>query len=789
MKLLRLLVVILLLVSLIIAGVFVFFRISLAPALEGEIQLPGMEVQTEVLFDEWGIPHIYAESNRDAYYALGYFHAQDRLFQMDLLRRVGGGELAEFFGQDVVSVDRLFRTLGIPRYAHQSASAFDALPPDTRTAAMAYLEGVNQFVATGFTPLEYTLAGLPKEPFNVQDIYEIAGYMAFSFSPGLRTEPLVDFIASNLGEEYLNDLCLHHDSSFPVAPSGRDTSAAPVLSSAVLSALDDIALPLFMGSNNWVVSGSKTTSGKPILCNDTHIRYSQPATWYEAHLEYPGFSFYGNFLAGIPFALVGHNTQIAWGLTMFENDDTDFYFEEFHPEDSTLVRFMDSLWVPVQYRTELINVKDAAQDTLLVTETPHGPLVNAFFDPAGDRPVSMFWTYTKKDNELPQAFHMLNKASDINQAREAVKMIHAPGLNVAYADVDNQIALWSAAHLLHRPAHVDAKRILNGASGADEPLGYFPFSANPQQENPLSGVVFSANSQHDTTAAGVMHPGYYLPPARMDAISSWLKEDKMWDMEQMKSIISDHHSRYDAQLAQRFFDLISLSGNDELTRFFGSLNSWNGSHLPNDVAPVVYYPLLYEVLFQAFADDLGEDAFDVFLSTHLMKRSIFTTFYLDSSPWFATKGDGDNTLAPLVQRAAEKARARTQLNGKDITWGDVHTVEFAHPMAAQPPLDKIFNVGPFAISGTNESIDQEAFTHNPDGNYPVIHGPQMRIIIDMANPDSSISVNPTGQSGNRFSPHYSDQAALFVNHRFRPQLMNRSAIERSSSNRLMILPE
>lgn len=772
-------------------GVYIY-ALGLRPQYSGEVEMASLIEDAEVFYDEYGIPHIYAQNASDAYFSLGYVHAQDRLFQMDLLRRVGSGRLSEFFGETTLGVDRLFRTLGIAESAKKSARGFNELDPELKTVVQSYLNGVNHFMETGPVPLEYLIGGLPRESFTVEDVYSTAGYMAFSFAAALRTDPLVQQISDRLGQEYLTDLAVHHYPGETVAPARTVIDSVPTISENVLAQLDQLALPVFMGSNNWVVSGSRTKSGKPIMANDTHIKYSQPSTWFEAHIEFPGNRLYGNFLAGIPLALIGHNEHISWGITMFQNDDIDFYFEEMHPEDSLKVRYQNILWADVEVNREIIKIKDAPNDTLWVQKTPHGPIVNEFIGQKFSRPVSMFWTYNRLPNQLPQSFLSLNRAKNIDQARDAIKLIHAPGLNFCYADTDNNIALWSAAHLIHRPEHVDSKLILNGATGHDDPIGFYPFSANPQVENPPSGMVYSANSQHDTTAAGIVLPGYYSADARMNRIAELLNEKDVWTVEEMKKVAPDNYSPYDARLAKVFYKEITQSGDDDLIQFFEPLNTWQGDHEIESKTPVLYYPLLYHMLQHTFADELGEEQFGNFLNTPLMKRTIHKLFNLEQSVWFddvstTDKREGKHEIIVLAAHSAAKQLKEQNPSGDFPTWGDVHTIEFEHPMGAVKPLDKIFNIGPFPIAGTNESVNQEAFQYTNSGVYPVAHGPQMRILIDMAEPEQSISVNPTGQSGNPLSEFYSDQAALFIGEKYRPQLMNRKDIEQNARYKLQLI--
>ena len=778
----------LLLVTLAVAG----YLYQLKPQYSGEITIPNLEDTVRVQFDGYGIPHIYGNNASDTYFTLGYLHAQERLFQMDLLRRVGAGELSAFFGSATVEVDRLFHTLGLPEYAQSSADKFNSLDPELQTIINQYLRGVNHFAETGPVPLEYLIAGLPRKPFEVVDIYRIAGYMAFSFAAGLRTDPLVQHIYDQLGEEYLHDIALHHSTGELVAPSGRMSDSNEVVLNFT-SALDNIPVPLFTGSNTWAVSGSNTASGKPILANDTHIGYAQPSTWFEAHLEYPGFRLYGNFLAGIPLALIGHNDQIAWGITMFENDDMDFYRESFHPEDSTLVRSKNDYWVPLEQKEVVIKVKDAPNDTLPIRISPHGPLVNDILNQPVDYPVSLYWTYTQKINALPEAFYALNGAPDIETAKDAVELIHAPGLNISYADTTGNIALWSAAHLIRRPGHVNSKLILDGSSGADDPLGFYPFAANPQVENPVSGMVYSANSQHDTTAYGVMHPGYYTPSVRMERIAKMLQQREDWDIEKMKNISIDHYSEADAELAKHLFAILKASADNELIEFFSDLETWQGDHDLHSTVPVLYYPLMYHLMKATFGDELGEEQFGAYLNTYLMKRTNFKIFYLDDSIWFddvvTKEKESKQDVVISAAKSAMNQLIKQYPDGSFPTWGDVHSLTFSHPMASVAPLDRLFNVGPFPIAGTNESVNQQSFVYNDEGVYPVKHGPQMRILIDMSEIENSVSINPTGQSGNRFSEYYSDQSEMFINGSFRRQLMNKEEILEVVQTTLIFSPD
>src|SRR5690606_17959656 len=297
----------------------------------------------------------------------------------EMMRRVGSGTLSEFLGKDLLEIDQFFLTLGIPRHAMESAAVFLAAG-DTpwKKATDAYIAGVNDYIATGKLPVEYLLLGEKPRPYTIEDMHYIVGYMSFTFAMGLKTDPLVTEMARELVPEYLSSLSIqtlpqHH--VIPVNyPDSLRTSPNP-LTPTLTAMLERLPVPLLEGSNAWVIAGSRTKSGKVLFSNDTHIGFASPSVWYEAHLEYPGFSFYGNHLAGLPFGLVGHSRHHSVGLTMFENDDQDFFEEKLNPSNPNEIVVGDSI-LPITSRKELIQVKGQEPVEFEIRETIHGPIMN-----------------------------------------------------------------------------------------------------------------------------------------------------------------------------------------------------------------------------------------------------------------------------------------------------------------------------------------------------------------------------------------------------------------------------
>ncbi|NNC82305.1 MAG: penicillin acylase family protein [Flavobacteriales bacterium] len=780
-------------VLLVIATLIAAFIFRARPQYKGELDVLSVKEDTEVLFDRFGIPHIYASSSTDAYKALGYVHAQERLFQMELLRRAGGGRLAEVLGPDVVGVDRFFRTLGTHRKAQTEAGRLRAWGGDVLSEAEAYLEGVNTYMQTGRLPLEFKILGIPREPYAIEDMYCVAAAMSFNFAQGLRTDPLMSYIKDNLGPDYLAPLELHtpdFNENVPVFPD-REVDPSPVsrprTRTQALRKFLDLELPTLYGSNTWAISPWKTEDGVTLLSNDTHIGYGQPCTWYEAHLEYPGKRVYGNFMAGIPFALTGHNAHYAWGVTMLLNDDMDLYCEVLDP-DSTRYRYMDE-WNDLITHTDTIQVKGEEAIILTSRVTHHGPLISEFVQHADSlEHISMRWTFLERPCDLLQAFHGLNSGSNMEEAEEAVSLIAAPGLNISYADSKGNIALWAAGHTPIRDPFTDPVFMLDGSSGQDEVLGYRFFEDNPSLENPPWGFVYSCNNQHDSYLDAPLEPGYYEPDHRAQRVAQKLAARNDWSVEAMKRLALDDYSQHHEDLCTdllTFIKLQRLEMNEVELEAFDQMTEWNGGHHEEDISPSIYYRWLYNILSMSMKDELGEEAFTEFLKTNVVKSSFSKFICAEYSPWW----DDVNTAREEFQQDIIVRAFRTTIekmvadHGADIsqwTWGQTHMTTHNHAFKDIPLLGKWLSVGPYSSPGAIETINNSVFYLSDDAIIQAEYGPQMRRVINLSNLENSQSILPTGQSGMRLSPHYDDQAEMYVNGQFRMQHMDRSKIERES---------
>lgn len=778
-------------VLLILISGFIFIQFH-KPDYSGEITIKGLQGTVEVYFDEYGIPHIYGQSEEDAFRALGYVHAQDRLWQMELLRRIGSGGLSEVFGEDLIGTDKFFLSLGIDEASEKTVAHLNT---NSKASIImnAYLEGLNKFVEEGPTPVEFYLTGIEKNKFTVKDIYNTMGYMAFSFAMAHKTDPLLSNIKDKLGPEYLEDLEIFSDTSTiwikNYEKAGIDSIGNSV-TTMVTDALKKLNLPLLEGSNSWVLAPDKTKNGKVIFANDPHIGFAQPSVWYEAHVETPQYSKYGYHIAGIPFPVLGHNRQIAYGMTMFENDDVDFYYEEENPDNPDQYKYQNE-WVNYEFVTKTIKVKDAEDIAFNYKKSINGPILNGIADQIqGERPISMYWVYTQEKNTVVDAFYEMSHATNLSEFKSALPKIHAPGLNIMYGDADGNIGWFATAKLWNIPDSINTKLVYDNINGPSGKRQFLDFSKNPKAINPPWNYVYSANNQPDSIC-GMLYPGYYLPENRAKRIEALLEPKDDWDKTGVSEMILDVNSPVHLETIKSLINsLNSTNLSKKEIKILDMLKAWDGTYTLDNVAGTIYTRWIYQYLRQTFKDELGEELFRQFLDTHLLKRTITPMVNKENSIWWDDVTTTEKeSRAEILKRSLEDAISSLEKDlGADIsgwTWNKVHTLEHGHPIGQVEALRSFFNIGPFPVEGTQEVINNLAFPFDSTGLYKVSSGPSTRRIVDFSDVENSVSILPTGQSGNPFSSHYKDQAEMYIQGKFRKMMMNREEIQSEASSLLL----
>lgn len=765
------------------------------PDYEGRLQLQGLEAPVTVTWDKWGTPHVKAQNEADLFLAYGWVVASERLFQMDLQRRVGRGELSEILGDKTLEVDKFFRTL---KFAHWSREFFEAnqekLNPQMMRLLQSFLNGVNQFVQKGPLPLEMELLKYRPSPFHMEDILSYGAVMGFHFQEAPRTDPLKTFIWGEIGGERAQDLWPGEKQK--VLSHMRQKMKAPLQLLTGLQVLPEW-LP-FEGSNAWVLAGKRTESGKPILANDPHIGFSQPGTWFEAHLSAPGFEVYGHHVPLIPFALLGHNQHHAWGLTMSEVDDMDFYREKLQPEDQNKVLYK-GIWTELKQSGEKIKVKNKEDVILGIRESKHGPIVDHLLEPKVQMPqgelLSLSWPFLSLDNFMLETFFDLPRLTHVRELPKALEKAVGPGLNVLYADVDDQIAWYVLGKILKRPLHVDAQTLLDGTSSADEPLGFLPFSENPFALNPASGVIVSAND-YPREAQNLRGPplsGYWQGPQRYNRISELLSEKEKWSVEALKAVQTDSVLKDGPEMLALMLPLLEKKlvkdGVDE--KILTLLREWKGEHTVDSAAALIFWQWVHQLVGELWSDDLGP-RFAAYQDGVSSWQALKKVLQKPQSPlWDWLPSQGAESAEDVLFFSYTKMKEKLGPLGKNPAhwrWGKKHQITFKHAFGKMRPLNYLFNVGPFEVSGGNFQVNHMKFSRSRDESFDVFHGPSTRRLIDLGDLGKSVGILPSGNSGHALGPHYQDQAKLFLQNQYRPQFLNQAQIDAHKEGEVTFVP-
>ncbi|WP_085594372.1 MULTISPECIES: penicillin acylase family protein [unclassified Pseudomonas] len=774
---------------------------SKQPVRQGQVELSGLQGSATVRYDERGVPHIRAENETDLYRTLGYVHAQDRLFQMEVLRRLSRGELAEVLGPKLLDTDKLFRSLRIRERADSYVAGLDRQSPAWQ-ALQAYLDGINQYQDSHPRPMEFDILGIQKRPFTAEDTVSVAGFMAYSFAMAFRTEPLMTYIRDQLGNDYLKVFDLEWQPKGVLA-NGK-TPATPHLAAIdwqdlakighlSQQALADAGLPQFEGSNAWAVSGSRTKSGRPLLAGDPHIRYSLPSVWYEAQLWAPGFELYGHYQALVPFAFLGHNLDFGWSLTMFQNDDLDLIAEKVNPENPNQVWFHDQ-WVDLISSEQQIAVKGQAPVTLTLRQSPHGPIINDMLgSTVGKAPIAMWWGFLETPNPILDGFYQLNRADTLPKVRAAAAKVHAPGLNIVWANAKGDIGWWAAALLPKRPAGAKPTFILDGSTALADKDGFYPFSANPQEENPARGYIVSANFQ-PTSPTGMEIPGYYNLPDRGQQLDRQLSDKTLkWDLENTQKLQLGTTTAYGPRLLAPLLPVLRevVVAPEEL-KLMEQLAQWQGDYPLESTSATLFNQFLFELARAAFHEKLGDAYFDALIQARVVDAALPRLAADPDSPWWddrttAQRESRADTVKQAWRASIDHLKRTLGPNPTQWRWGSAHTLTHGHPLGMQKPLDRVFNVGPLEAPGSHEVPNNLTSKIGP-APWAVVYGPSTRRIIDFADPAHSLTINPVGQSGVLFDKHYDDQAEAYIEGVYQQAHFSEEEVTANTRSTLKLLP-
>jgi len=769
------------------AGIWWFVYRPL-PQVDGTITLSGLHADVSVERDGWGVPHIRAGSFEDMLEAQGYAMAQDRLWQMDVLRRAALGQLSEILGPGALAIDREFRVLGFQRAAERDAAA---LSGDSRIAAEAYARGVNKFIEQhkDNLPIEFSLLRYKPRPWLPADSFAITAYMYQSltdtwedelnrakvtervgadrakelFSPEAAMDHFVvgdpdnkkdgsqhargDSDDDDDDDEMDSDAVLKASNGDSVDSAPGEQGIAPGITASLWPEARDFLsgtnreIRRGLGSNNWVVSGAHTATGKPLLANDTHLELSVPSIWYEVHLTAPGWNVKGFTLPGAPLVVIGHNDQIAWGFTNNGADVQDLYIETFNPAAPDEYR-VNGTWKKAQVLDEIIHVRGKDDEHLKVWVTRHGPVVRR----DGDKGYALRWTATEPGG-LSNTYNWLGKARNWEEFRAAMKLVYGPAQNAVYADTSGNIGYLMAARVpVRKKGHGEVP--VPGDTDDYEWTGYIPFDQLPEAFNPESGLIVTANAR-------VTGPDYkpYLTdrweePYRTARIVALLEDRHGLRPEDMLKVENDCFSYPHVFLAEQLSAAVkNVQPKDvRALHLIQGLKDWNGIATA-DSREIPFLQGVRRALLEMILEPyLGKET-----SLYEWRSMTFLQKVLTDRPakWLPSAYKSyDDMLAASADRAVAKMADQTKSQRpEDWSWGRFNSLQMRHPVGDSGILKFIFSIPDKAQPGTGYSIRAAGKRH----------GPSERFVANPADWDDSIMLITSGESGQLGSSHYTDQ--------------------------------
>ena len=752
------------------------------PDYNADVDLENLSAPVTVYRDSLGIPHIYAQNEEDLYRTVGYVMAQDRLWQMDLLRRITTGRLSEVLDPGLVETDQLFRALD---FTSKSVRVIEQTDPEILRYMEAFTEGINQFIREnqGKLPFEFTLLKYRPEPWDLTHSFNLIGYMAWDLSSGWSTDmalyKISQLVSDTLFEELVPDLSYH---TIPVFPDFMESNPDLELQSAIDDAIglvDRLGLRVFEASNNWAVSGKKSETGLPIMANDMHLGLMAPGIWYQMHLVVEGrLNVTGVALPGSPFIVAGHNEDISWGMTNVTVDDLDFYLETVNPADSNQY-LLDGQWKDMRTKEERIAVKGELDTVVRINRYTHrGPVVSEFKG-IKDKVLSIHWQGSEMSNEV-RTIYLLNHASNWDEFRDAVKTFKSISQNIVYADRQGNIGLQTSAGIPIR--HSGGILVYPGDTTLYDWQGTVPFEELPYSYNPERGYVSSANNK----TVGEDYPYYigswFSLPWRIGRIREMLEEKEVLGTEDFKRMQADQNSLKARKLTPVYLAALGDYRSGDYRQAYEALADWDFDMKASSSAALIFEIMWIELNHAMFADELG-DQYDLLAFTAIGDNLLERTRVTGRSLWCddVLTSDKTETFQDNIRTAFRQAvDTITSMYGPDVSawqWGDLHKVALIHPMGTVPIVDRLFHVnrGPFAIGGSSHTVCPYSY---PKGrSFVADHGASERHIFHTADWDRSLTVIPTGTSGVPASPHYLDQTPLYINNQYHSDYFSREAVE------------
>lgn len=752
-------------------GVFLFFLFSLfnsRPKEKGELSFSALTSEVKIIRDAWGVPHVFADNDKDLFFAVGYIQAQERMWQMELLRRAGFGRLSEVFGSQTLASDRFLRNYGFKEAALKD---YENLTADLKELLLSYSQGVNAWMSsTRFIwPPEFLILRFRPEPWGILDSLIIKEIMALDLCTDFPSELIRAKLAEKLGLERSSQILEEDAGVF---------SLENIPSLEVSKNFFSFALG---GSNNWVLAGSRTASGKPLLANDPHLQITLPPIWYEIDLHSPNFNVVGVSFPGVPLVVIGHNASIGWGLTNSAADVQDIYIEQLNDsKDSYLDK---NGWKPLLKKEEVIRVRGRSEpEKLEFWWTSRGPILCPFII-ENDVPVSLRWTI-QEGGRIFESLFLLNKAKNWEEFCRAAELWDVPSQNFVYADVQGNIGYYLSGLI---PLRKKAAALFPTPGWEEENAwqGFLEEAQKPILFNPEKGYIITANNK----IVREDYPFYiscdFDVPFRAERIENLLLKQDKHTVDSLKKIQNDVFSKRAELVLSCIRSLNTAGGKAKKARAI--LEGWNGEMRAGKEAALfaVFMNILQS---EVFADDLGVDYHNYSSLFYRKPAGLLRILSDPVSPWF-DKGETGAAGAKEEVFDSSLAKAYTWLEDKygppeKWDWMGMHSLTYPHALG-QGPLLRFFNRGPYPLSGDAFCV-RASFSEDYAGDYATTWGVSYRQIIDLSDLRNSVCVLSSGQSGHLFSKHYDDQIPLWLKGEYRPMLFFPEDIEANASAVLIL---
>jgi penicillin amidase len=780
----------LVLIALAVAALFIsgINRKSI-PVYKGELRISGLNNDVTVYRDERGMPHIYAKDDHDLYFSVGYVMAQDRLWQMDLIRRATRGTLSEVLGIKLAETDKFLRSLQMTSKSKEILKNEDKT---TLAYMQSFADGVNALIrsADKKLPPEFRILSYKPDPWQLEDICNIVGYMGWDLASenlaedifyrrlikkmgsqkAIQLIPYYNAVTSLIFPDFvLNDTLLKKARSFI---SGMDTLKA-------------LGIVSFSGSNNWAVAGKKTETGKPVLSNDMHLSFGSPGIWMQMHQVIPGkLNVTGVAIPGEPFIVAGHNEKIAWGETNLMVDDIDLFEERINPANPNQY-FYNGEWKEMVIKKEIINIKGGKKDSILLKFTHRGPVISGLNN-VDDAALSMRWSGYDYSDEI-RSVCLLNRASGWNEFRSAISTFRAASQNFAYADVEGNIGLNTGGGIPIRKGN--GALIRNGETSEYDWKGYVPFDQLPSSFNPENGYVSSANNRTVNEKYPYYISSNFVLPYRINRIRQMLAEKEKFSMDDFKRMILDQHSDYAALLTPFILKLEDKQGelNQTEVSALKSLSAWDYDMNAGLAAPTIFEYFRISFINNLLSDELQ----DLYAQLPGIAREYYIYRILKTGPDAMV----DNVNTPAVETLddiilksfRDCISTLSQKYGEDQKmwkWGSIHRITIEHPLGSVKLLDRIFhfNSAEYEIGGSNHTVSPYSY----GAGFKVNHGASERHIFNTADWDESYTVIPTGESGVPASEFYLSQTKSYLSGKFYRDAFSEKAVKEAAKYTLIL---